>query len=93
MGHPFGTNPQVYARGLMKEAMRQLAGLERRKRALGMLAEAIERGLDGREKADESDGSAVGKTLDGDGGQKRKREGVEEETGRLIKKERTETKS
>ena len=43
---PFGLNPQCYARGLMKESMRQLAGLERRKRALDMLAKAIETGMD-----------------------------------------------
>ena len=29
----------------MKESMRQLMGLERRKRGLGMLADAIERGI------------------------------------------------
>ena len=45
VGAIFGMNPQVYARGLMKEAMRQLAGLERRKRGLGMLADAIEKGM------------------------------------------------
>lgn len=52
VGHPFGTNPQVYARGLMKEAVRQLEGLERRKRGLGMLAYEIERGLDQRKNDD-----------------------------------------
>ncbi|KAL3801236.1 hypothetical protein HJC23_012636 [Cyclotella cryptica] len=99
VGHPFGTNPQVYARGLMKEAMRQLAGLERRKRALGMLADAIEAGMDrdGRltteEKKLREDGSEMGRAMDGEGGQKRKREGVEEEMDCFVKKERTETKS
>ncbi|KAL7540539.1 hypothetical protein ACHAXR_010194 [Thalassiosira sp. AJA248-18] len=48
VGQPFGLNPQCYARGLMKESMRQLAGLERRKRALDMLATAIETGMDAR---------------------------------------------
>ena len=43
--NPFGMNPQCYARGLMKESMRQLAGLERRKRALAMLAQSIEGGM------------------------------------------------
>mmetsp|Transcript_17018 Transcript_17018/g.36690 ORF Transcript_17018/g.36690 Transcript_17018/m.36690 type:complete len:244 (+) Transcript_17018:316-1047(+) len=46
VGQPFSLNPQCYARGLMKESMRQLAGLERRKRALAMLARSIEEGMD-----------------------------------------------
>ena len=41
----FGLNPQCYARGLMVEALRQLSILERRKRALNMLANAIEGGM------------------------------------------------
>ncbi|KAL7442541.1 hypothetical protein ACHAXM_008437 [Skeletonema potamos] len=48
IGQPFGINPLCYARGLMKEAMRQLAGLERRKNALAMLGKAIEKGLNAR---------------------------------------------
>ncbi len=48
IGQPFGINPQCYARGLMKEAMRQLTGLERRKKALAMLGDAIEKGLNDR---------------------------------------------
>lgn len=48
VGQPFGINPQCYARGLMKEAIRQLAGLERRKNALTMLGSAIEKGLNER---------------------------------------------
>ncbi|KAL3794845.1 hypothetical protein ACHAW5_004367 [Stephanodiscus triporus] len=46
VGQPtFGINPQCYARGLMLEALRQLSVLERRKRALGMLARSIEGGM------------------------------------------------
>ncbi|KAL7533438.1 hypothetical protein ACHAWF_004500 [Thalassiosira exigua] len=45
VGQPFGLNPLCYARGLMKESMRRLAGYERRKRALDMLATAVERGM------------------------------------------------
>ena len=41
----FGLNPQVYIRGLLKESIRQLAGLERRKHALNMLATSIEEGM------------------------------------------------
>lgn len=75
----------------MKEAIRQLAGLERRKRALGMLADAIEVGLERRLAAKEEglDGSEGDKSMDG---HKRKREGSEEETDRLVKKERTDKK-
>ena len=47
---PFGLHPQVYARGLMKEAIKQLAGYERRKRALEMLGSALEKGMDEVEK-------------------------------------------
>jgi len=47
---PFGLNPQVYARGLMKEAIKQLAGYERRKRALEMLGSALEKGMGEAEK-------------------------------------------
>jgi len=53
IGQPFGINPQCYARGLMKEAMRQLAGLERRKNALAMLGSAIEKGLKERSNTDD----------------------------------------
>ena len=46
VGQPtFGINPQCYARGLMVEALRQLSVLERRKRALNMLARSIEGGM------------------------------------------------
>jgi len=46
IGQPtFGINPQCYARGLMVEALRQLSVLERRKRALNMLARSIEGGM------------------------------------------------
>ena len=44
--NPFGMNPQCYARRLLKELMRQLAGSERRKRALAMLAQSIEIGME-----------------------------------------------
>jgi hypothetical protein len=44
----FGLNPECYASGLLREAMFQLAGLKRRKNALEMLGNAIERGLAAR---------------------------------------------
>ncbi|KAL7470628.1 hypothetical protein ACHAXS_010875 [Conticribra weissflogii] len=78
VGNPFGMNPQCYARGLMKEALRQLAGLERRKRALDMLGTAIERGLEERMKADSMKGEVKN---DGDG------------DGSSLKKEETEVSS
>ena len=57
----FGLNPQVYARGLLSESKRQLAGLERRKRALAMLATSIEEGMKKREKqiSDDDDGMGI----------------------------------
>jgi len=60
VGQPFGINPQCYARGLMKEAIRQLAGLERRKNALTMLGSAIEKGLNERSSSDNDDTEAAG---------------------------------
>mmetsp|Transcript_5513 Transcript_5513/g.11394 ORF Transcript_5513/g.11394 Transcript_5513/m.11394 type:complete len:241 (+) Transcript_5513:171-893(+) len=75
VGNPFGMNPQCYARGLMKEALRQLAGLERRKRALDMLGTAIERGLEDRMNADSRKGEV---------------KEVEVEDGSTLKKEETE---
>ena len=59
IGQPFGINPQCYARGLMKEAMRQLAGLERRKNALAMLGSAIEKGLNERSSSSNDDTEAA----------------------------------
>jgi len=59
IGQPFGINPQCYARGLMKEAIRQLAGLERRKNALTMLGSAIEKGLNERLTSDDDDTEAA----------------------------------
>jgi hypothetical protein len=44
----FGLNPECYASGLLREAIGQLAGLKRRKKALEMLGTAIERGLAAR---------------------------------------------
>lgn len=43
--NPFGVHPSCYARGLMEESLRQLARLERRRRALRMLAASIEGGM------------------------------------------------
>lgn len=40
-----GLNPDCFSRGLLKEALGQLAGLKRRKLALGMLGDFIERGM------------------------------------------------
>mmetsp|Transcript_35408 Transcript_35408/g.53582 ORF Transcript_35408/g.53582 Transcript_35408/m.53582 type:complete len:217 (+) Transcript_35408:78-728(+) len=45
-----GLNPDCFARGLLREAMRQLDGLKRRKLALEMLGGAISAGLAKRER-------------------------------------------
>lgn len=47
--HLFGLNPDCFIRGLLREALRQLAGLKRRKVALEMLGKAIEKGIQERE--------------------------------------------
>jgi hypothetical protein len=41
-----GLNPEVFIRGLLREALSQLAGLRRRKVALEMLGNAIQAGLE-----------------------------------------------
>jgi Transcription factor subunit Med10 of Mediator complex len=43
-------NPECFTRGLLREAMGQLAGLKRRKHALEMLGSAVQNGLDERDK-------------------------------------------
>mmetsp|Transcript_7754 Transcript_7754/g.14123 ORF Transcript_7754/g.14123 Transcript_7754/m.14123 type:complete len:182 (+) Transcript_7754:84-629(+) len=48
-----GLNPECFTRGLLKEALGQLAGLKRRKLALDMLGDAIEKGMS---KLDDSAG-------------------------------------
>lgn len=45
----FELNPDCFSRGLLREAMGQLAGLRRRKNALEMLGSAIQAGLDQRD--------------------------------------------
>jgi len=45
-----GLNPDCFARGLIKEALRQMGNLQRRKASLKMLAATIQNGLDAREK-------------------------------------------
>ena len=84
IGQPFGINPQCYARGLMKEAMRQLTGLERRKKALTMLGDAIEKGLNDRTNTTTTDDGDVemeskSATTTATVANKRKRDGSTEE--------------
>ena len=75
--NPFGMNPQCYARGLMKELMRQLAGSERRKRALAMLAQSIEIGMEDVVRKNVMGGVVVGGDGEVGGGENRE---VDEES-------------
>jgi len=71
LDHGNGLNPDCFSRGLLREALGQLAGLKRRKLALEMLGAAIQNGLDQQnaaEKVDNIGGSSSG------GSQKRKLE-------------------
>ena len=74
----FGLNPQVYIRGLLKESIRQLAGLERRKHALNMLATSIEEGMIAMNSSEKKEGGKVEEEGTTDGKEeknvKRKRE-------------------
>mmetsp|Transcript_16846 Transcript_16846/g.25295 ORF Transcript_16846/g.25295 Transcript_16846/m.25295 type:complete len:235 (+) Transcript_16846:82-786(+) len=45
-----GLNPDCYARGLIKESLRQMGNLQRRKTSMKMLAVTIQNGIDAREK-------------------------------------------
>ena len=45
----FGLNIECFVQGLLREALRQLAGLRRRKNALSMLSAAIKSGIEKRE--------------------------------------------
>jgi len=49
LDHGNGLNPDCFSRGLLKEALGQLAGLRRRKLALEMLGAAIQTGLNQRD--------------------------------------------
>lgn len=53
LDHGNGLNPDCFSRGLLREALGQLAGLRRRKLALEMLGSAVERGL--RQRDDEEE--------------------------------------
>lgn len=45
-----GLNPDCFARGLIKEALRQMGNLQRRKASMRMLAVAIKNGMERREE-------------------------------------------
>lgn len=78
----YGVNPDAYARSLLHESLRQLAGLKRRKLALELLGNAVSQGMARREKSKaaaavatkESPPEAKAKTPSGGGGAKRKRD-------------------
>lgn len=72
-----GLNPECFTRGLLKEALGQLAGLKRRKLALDMLGDAIERGLN-KSKLDGDNQSGTAPTRE-ETGVKRTREGEDKE--------------
>jgi hypothetical protein len=52
MDHGGGLNPECFSRGLLKEALGQLAGLKRRKLALQLLGHAVQSGLQRRDAAE-----------------------------------------
>jgi hypothetical protein len=49
LDHGGGLNPECFSRGVLQEAMGQLAGLKRRKRALEMLGFAVQKGIEQRD--------------------------------------------
>ena len=65
-----GLNPDCFSRGLLKEALVQLAGLKRRKLALDMLGDAIEKGMNKlNEQGDTPAAAGVKRSRDGDKGE------------------------
>lgn len=71
LDHGNGLNPDCFSRGLLREALGQLAGLKRRKLALDMLGAAIQTGLDQRDAANKGKNVVHASTA---GSQKRKLE-------------------
>lgn len=84
-----GLNPDCFARGLIKEALRQMGNLQRRKASMKMLAITIQRGMNEREKqlqilasldeklaAGNDGGSAGGNSIDGSSSSKKEDEDV-----------------
>lgn len=79
LDHAGGLNPEMFSRGLLREALSQLAGLRRRKVALDMLGNMISAGLAKRnelmeKKKTKEDSPEKASATDG-GGTKRKRAG------------------
>jgi len=50
LDHGGGLNPVCFARGMLKEALGQLAGLKRRKLAMDLLSKFVEAGIQQRQK-------------------------------------------
>lgn len=61
--------PDCFSRGLLREALGQLAGLKRRKLALEMLGAAIQNGLNQRDAANQGESAVASSSK---GSQKRK---------------------
>lgn len=104
LDHGNGLNPDCFSRGLLREALGQLAGLKRRKLALEMLGAAIQNGLDQQnptkkedDVVDSSTGGAQKRKLEVNSGnesgeQQNKQEEEKDETLEpTAKKMRTET--
>jgi len=73
MDYGGGINPDVFARGLLQTALRQLAGLKRRKLALGLLGAAVSDGMKRRDKEQNQNGGDNAGHGEGDNKGKRKR--------------------
>jgi hypothetical protein len=78
LDHGGGLNPECFSRGLLQEAMGQLAGLKRRKRALEMLGFAVQRGIEQRD-AEQSSAAAEEEVEEAKSSLKRERKGNEGE--------------
>eukprot|EP00934_Nitzschia_sp_Nitz4_P008894 Nitzschia sp. Nitz4//scaffold41_size133979//47212//47930//NITZ4_003340-RA/size133979-snap-gene-0.119-mRNA-1//-1//CDS//3329551449//8884//frame0 len=64
LDHGRGLNPDCFSRGLLREAMGQLAGLKRRKLALEMLGAAVQSGLNRRLAETQGEDEAVKRKIE-----------------------------
>jgi hypothetical protein len=78
LDHGGGLNPECFSRGLLEEAMGQLAGLKRRKRALEMLGFAVQKGIEQRD-SEQASAAVTEEVEEADPPLKRERESNEGE--------------
>jgi len=90
MDYGNGLNPEIFIKQLIREALRQLSRLKRRKQALAMLGQAIDKGLKDMEMKEEMDRELMDVIRSYSDTRKRPRE--EDDVENMEKVERPEKK-